>query len=325
VRSRLEFGHPSPQFISTPSKAETSAFTMIAQLNATHALADRLFFVSGPNEMPVVRIRNSHASAEIHLHGAHLTDYQRQGEKPVLWMSREAYFEASKPIRGGVPICWPWFGMPKESGERPQHGFVRNRQWSVERTRDTEEGTEITFSIGSTPDSIALWPHRFKLTYQLTIGRSLKMELSFQNTGDKPAEVGAALHTYFAVSDAAEIRVTGLDHRQYLDQLDGLSTKVQVGDVTIAEEVDRIYIDTEDECVIHDPAWNRRLRVAKEGSRSTVVWNPWIEKSKRMPDFPDDGYHGMVCIETTNAAGDTRSIQPGDTHRLMQSVTPEPA
>ena len=297
---------------------------MLEELNSRHGIADHLRFVAGPNNLPVARIENVHATAEIHLHGAHVTGFQPRNRKPVLWMSRNAIFNPPKPIRGGVPICWPWFGVPGEHPERPQHGFARNRQWEVTESRALAAGeTVIEFGLVHDADSLAIWPHEFRLGYRVTVGMSLTMALTFNNPGEIPVEAGVALHTYFAVGDVAGIRISGLDSREYHDQLDGMKIKQQAGDISIGEEVDRIYLDTEDECVIHDPNWNRRIRVAKSGSRSTVVWNPWIEKSKRMLDYPDDGYPEMVCIETTNAARDVRTVPAGDSHTVSQTVSVE--
>lgn len=295
---------------------------MIDEINSRHAIPDHLRFSAGPNHMPVAMIENDHATAEIHLHGGHVTAFQPRNRKPVLWMSREATFCPPKPIRGGIPVCWPWFGTSAEHPDRPQHGFARNREWRVIRA-DTGTAGETILDLGlkSDPGTMELWPHAFELSLKVIVAGSLTVQLTFLNTGDSPATVAAALHTYFAVGDIAQVRIAGLDGREYHDQLDSMTVKRQNGDITIAEEVDRIYLDTEDDCVIHDAAWNRSIRVAKTGSRSTVVWNPWIEKSKRMLDFPNDGYPEMVCIETTNAARDQRTVEPGGSHTLSQTVS----
>ena len=297
---------------------------MIDELNTRHGLQDHISFSAGPNQMPVAVIENRHATAEVHLHGAQVTSFQPRSRRPVLWMSEEAIFNPPKPIRGGIPICWPWFGTPAEHPERAQHGFARNRQWRVIDTTAGDDGeTILTLGLENDAETLAAWPHAFSLLCRICVGSSLAVELTYRNEGTQPAMVETALHTYFSVGDSSRIRITGLDGRVYHDQLDGMRVRHQSGPITIGAEVDRIYVDTEDECLIHDDVWHRIIRIGKTGSRSTVVWNPWVEKSKRILDFPNEGYKGMVCIETTNAAGDQRTIEPGASHSLGQTVSVE--
>jgi len=294
---------------------------MIDDLNARFGNAD-LTFTIGQGGLPKADIRNRLGSADVYLHGAHLTAFQPADAGPVLWMSEQAAFAPPKPIRGGVPICWPWFGGNPDDTAKPQHGFARNRRWTVRSARSLpDDATVLTLGLRDDPETRAIWPHAFDLEFTLTVGSELRMDLRARNTGDSPVEIGAALHTYFAVGDITQVSISGLDGREYHDQLDGMRVKSQSGDVRIDREVDRIYIDTEDTCFIDDPSMSRRIRVAKEGSRSTVVWNPWVAKAARMPDFPDDGYRTMVCIETTNAAGDVRTLGPGQEHTLTQFIS----
>ena len=280
-------------------------------------------FSAGEGGLPKANIANTQATAEIYLHGAHVTAFQPLGGAPVLWMSEIAEFNPPKPIRGGVPICWPWFGGHPTDPDGPQHGFVRNRQWSVRRAEDNGDGTTtLVAGLCDDDESRAIWPCPFDLEFRVTVGRELKMELRIRNTGVAGMEQGGALHTYFSIADIGQVVVSGLDGCDYHDQLEGMRLRRQAGDVRFGEEVDRIYVGTTAACLIDDPAGGRRLRVAKDGSESTVVWNPWIAKAARMPDFPDDGYKNMVCIETTNAGGDRRTLAPGAEHTLTQTVSP---
>ena len=173
-------------------------------------------------------------------------------------------------------------------------------------------------------DTRALWPHEFRLVLTVSVGRSLRVTLAMAHAGPDEAVCTAALHSYFAVSDVRRVRVTGLAGRSYIDTVGGGAIRRrQEGPVTVSEETDRVYVDTTDACVIEDPAWLRRVRIAKQGSRTTVVWNPWVEKAKRMADFGDDEYPQMICVETANADGDAVRLAPGGVHELAAEITSE--
>ena len=306
-----------------PWLAQHAATLMTDQFNQKHG-TEQITFSAGAGGLPKADIRNELGSAEIYLHGAHITSFQPGGRQPVLWMSEIADFSPPKPIRGGIPICWPWFGPHPTDADKPAHGFVRNREWQIEQTRDNATGSStIVFSTRDDEETRKLWDHAFDLSFKVTVGRELRVDLCCTNTGSDAIDVGAALHTYFGIEHIDNISINGLDGRKYHDQLAAMQIVEQSGDITIGEEVDRIYTETNDTCVINDPGMNRKIRVAKEGSSSTVVWNPWIAKAGRMPDYPNEGYKTMVCIETTNAAGDVRSIAPGDQHTITQIVSVE--
>ncbi len=279
-------------------------------------------FVAGRGGFICLEVANRHAEAILTTHGAHLMNFTPNDERPVLWMSEQSYFEAGKPIRGGVPVCWPWFGGSPRAGE-PAHGFARLSDWNVDSVTDNADGeTEIVLML--TPDEAAtpeLVHFAFRLTMRFTIGRALTMALTMENRSAEPQEITDALHSYFAVSAVEQIAVTGLEGCSYLDKVPGAKITeglVQDGAIKIAQEVDRVYLDTDDIVEIEDPAWNRAIRIAKSGSRSTVVWNPWVDKSKRMPDFGDEEFHSMLCIEATNAANDRRIVAPGESHTITQ-------
>jgi len=293
----------------------------IKALNAQFALGEQLRFQEGKNGLPVARIDNELATAEVYLHGAHITAFQAQGCEPVLWMSPLAQFQNDKAIRGGVPVIWPWFGPHATDNDKPQHGFARTTEWQVNATKALADGsTQLQLGLSDTPTTRALWPFTFELSLTITVGAELHIELTSRNTGEQPFIVGVALHSYFCVGDIAHVHVDGLQDCHYIDQLDGNQVKQQNDVVRIAQEVDRIYTDTDATCVIHDEKQSRHIHVKKSGSRSTVVWNPWAEKAKVMGDFSDAGYQQMLCIETANAADDVRTLKPGETHTLSQTV-----
>ncbi len=292
------------------------------ELNQQFAIRDQLRFEAGVNGLTRAVIHNDASSAEVYLHGGHITAFHPHGQSPVLWMSNLAQFKPDKAIRGGVPIVWPWFGAHPTDSTKPQHGFARISEWNVaESSAPSNTESRLQLRMNSSPETEALWPHQFELSYTITVTESLSLKLTTRNTGTDAFEVGCALHSYFAIGDIARTTITGLDGRSYLDQLDGMQNKLQSGAVIIGDEVDRIYRDTEDECVVHDKAIDRDIHVAKSGSRSTVVWNPWISKAQRMSDFPDDGYRTMICVETTNAAEDIRTVNPGESHSIVQMIS----
>lgn len=290
---------------------------LIDELNLRFGIDKKLAFSLGEGGLPKAILLSEHATAEIYLHGAHVSSFHLHGAGEMLWMSDKSAFDPDRPIRGGVPICWPWFGQPRP--ELPQHGFARTSAWEIVETKEhADPSLEIALRLTDSEATRALWPHPFELTMRVIVGRDLTMQLSCLNTGDEPLDAEAALHTYFRVDDIATVTIDGLEERRYIDKLDAMQVKPSTGSLRIDREVDRIYIDTPDAVTLHDGD-QRRIEIQKSGSVSTVIWNPWIDKAAAMADFPDDGYRTMVCVETTNAAEDVRTIQPGEVHTITQS------
>ena len=279
-------------------------------------------FKTGAGNLTFLAIRNKAAEAEICLHGAHITRYIPAGQLPVLWMSGKSWFEANKPIRGGVPVCWPYFG-PAADPALPAHGFARLSEWRVARVEAKEAATRVVLALA--PEDVTAVPvsFAFELEMEFVIGATLELTLRMKNCSAEARTITAALHTYFNVKAAEEIAIGGLDGVVYDERVVGgeKSGCVQKGDVRIDREIDRIYLDTAGAVEIRDPGFGRTIRVEKSGSNSTVVWNPWVRKSKAMADFGDEEYHTMVCVETVNAAADRRTLPPGGTHALTQKVT----
>lgn len=297
---------------------------MIDELNREFGIEGHVDFQLGEGGLPKAVIANEYASAEIYLHGAHVTAFQMRNSDPVLWLSDMAEFQRGKAIRGGIPVVWPWFGPHPNDETKPQHGFARVSEWTLIGTDALPNGyTRLRLQLTDSDASRALWPYPFELELNVTVGTELRVELISRNIGAESIAVGGALHTYFNVGNITEITIEGLDDREYLDQLENHQVKLQDGPMTITQEVDRIYLDTDDECIIADSNMKRSLRVAKSGSSTTVIWNPWIAKSQRMADFHDDGYRTMVCIETANTAGDIHYILPGGQHTLTQIISVE--
>lgn len=300
--------------------------TTIDELNARFGAGKAAVFAPGPGGLPVAQLSNRHAEAVVCLQGAHVMAYKPTGREPVLWMSRASRFEPGEPIRGGIPVCWPWFGAHPADANQPSHGFARRMLWDVRgATQDDDGVSHLTLALDTAGPYASAWPHRFELELRVTVGPELRATLTARNTGKEPFTCSAALHSYFTVSDATRIRVLGLEGCEYIDTVGEPSRHRQQGPIAISEETDRIYLDTEADCSILDPGLKRRLRVAKRGSRTTVVWNPWIAKSARMPDFGDAEYTGMVCVETTNAEQDARTIEPAREHAIEAVISAEAA
>jgi glucose-6-phosphate 1-epimerase len=292
----------------------------IAQLNTDHGLADQLKIVEGKGGFPIIEINNAKASALISLYSGQVLSFRPKAEtQDVMFLSDKAYYQAGKAIKGGIPICWPWFGPDPEGLGRAAHGFVRNRMWNMVQSLTTTNGdTQVTLGLSDTPETQTIWPKAFELTLVVTVGESLTVELITHNKGDTPFTVTQALHTYFKVGDISQVQVLGLDGVQFLDKTDGGSEKTQVGAVTISGEVDRVYTNvTAAELVIVDASFDRRIHITAQGSKTAIVWNPWVEITAGMADLEDHDYKSLICVETANAAEDIVAIAPGAEARLV--------
>lgn len=286
-------------------------------LNARYGIPDQLHFKEVPGGLIVAEVSNAHATASIALQGAHLMTWAPKGAQPVIWLSKDAKLVAGKSIRGGVPICWPWFGPHATEPKYPGHGFARTVPWDLAETQKLGNGaTRLVFRIQQSDATRAQWPYPSELEIHMVIGPTLDIDLVTRNTGDKPITIGDALHTYFEVGDVRKVKVHGLDGCPYIDKVDAGITKQQSELVTIEGEVDRIYLQSSADCVIEDPVLKRRIRIAKKGSSSTVVWNPGLEKAEKMGDLGKNGYLKMLCVESTNVADDVIELGPGAEHHL---------
>ena len=299
-------------------KGEDNMANQVSALNDIFGIEDVLHFRDAGSGFIIADIKNHLANASIALQGAHLMTWAPEDAQPVIWMSPVAKFASGKSIRGGVPICWPWFGPHATESSFPGHGFARTVPWEIISTESAGDGsTHIAFRIFDSEAGSAQWPQPTEAEMRMRIGKSLELELITRNTGTSVITIGDALHTYFAVGDVRKTTVLGLDGCDYLDKVDGGKRKRQDGAVTIDSEVDRIYFDQGQDCVIDDDAMGRRIRIEKRCSHSTIVWNPWVEKCVKMGDFgSDDGYLGMICVESANAADDVVTIAPGESHAL---------
>ena len=267
----------------------------------------------GGGGLPRLTIVNRHARAEVYLHGAHVTAWRPEGHAPVLWMSADTYWDAAKPIRGGVPICFPWFGPHATDTSAPSHGFARLSDWTLIEARDAADGvTHLGFELAQPGCAV---------TYRVAAGPALTLALEVRNPGRDAFSFEEALHTYFAVHDVRGITIMGLAGTDYLDKVGGTTPRNQGAEpIRFTAETDRIYLNTQATCTIEDPGLSRRIIVRKTGSNATVVWNPWIAKAKAMPDYGDDEWPEMVCVETCNVNAHAVRLAPGATHTMTATI-----
>lgn len=278
-------------------------------------------FAAGPGGLTVLEISTPLASARIFPHGAHVASWTPAGAQPVIFMSAASHFAHGKPIRGGVPVCFPWFGGRAGYPESPAHGFARLEEWTVESLANEDGMIVVSLILGDSEATRALWPHAFLARHRIRVGSTLEMTLEVENRGAESFTFEEALHTYFAVSAVQNVEVRGLDGAEYVDKVDGGARKRQPAEpLRFTGETDRVFPANTAACVLHDPGLHRDIVVEKRGSATTVVWNPWIAKAKAMADFGDDEWPGMACIETANTAGDAITLAPGAKHALTALV-----
>ncbi len=264
------------------------------------------------NGLSAVYIENDLAEAVVTLHGGHVVSFAPRGSREILWVSGKSNFAEGKAIRGGIPVCWPWFG----GAGQPAHGLARLSSWIMTGSSENEQGETIV-NLAFVP---ATMDYAFLLAnMKITVGKALTVELKTTNNGDEDFKMSEALHSYFSISKIEQVSISGFDGADYTDALDK-TEKVQQGDITFTAETDRIY-HTGNAAKIIDPEFYRTILVEKAGSNSTVVWNPWIEKSKKMADFGDEEYHEMLCVEAANAWSGAYVLKAGESHTLMTRIS----
>lgn len=289
----------------------------IAALNEEFGTAGKARIVSGNGGLPKVEIETRLAVGEIYLHGAQVTAWRPDGAEEVIFVSAKSHWEDGKAIRGGIPVCFPWFRAKTDDAKAPAHGFVRTREWRLESIAAVaEERVIVRLSTESNDSTRRWWPFEFRVEYRITVGSELKLELTVRNTGQREFRFEEALHSYFHVGDVERAAVRGLDGVAFLDNRDANRRKVQIGDLRIAKQTDNAYLDAAGEVTVVDPVLGRTLRTRKQNSRSTVVWNPWQDGAAGMADLGDGEWRGMLCAEGGNILDSAVRLGSGDIHRL---------
>jgi D-hexose-6-phosphate mutarotase len=241
---------------------------------------------------------------------------------PVLFLSPRARFAAGTGIRGGVPVCFPWFANHATDATKPAHGFARTSVWSLDELAETHDTTRVVLRLGADPATRALWPHEFRATLTLSLGIRLEMRFAVENTSPADCSYEAALHTYLTVGDVGRVAIHGLGHTRYIDKVDRMREKASdVGALTPAAEVDRVFIDTTAACLVSDPGLERTIRVDKTGSRTTVVWNPGPVKGPAISDLGDDAWRRFICVETANTGAHAVRLPPGGRHEMTATIS----
>lgn len=280
--------------------------------------------------------RISHGDAELVVaqQGAHIVSYQLAGQQPLIWSNEQAQFKKGKAIRGGMPICWPWFGnlqrnppsvqaMRDSSEPAKAHGEVRAIDWELMGMGEDGDALIVEFIQPKAEGQLPGWPHNVALKLSIRLDSALNVSLVSYNSGQQTVTLSQALHSYFAVSDVRQISIEGLDGLRYIETLANWEEREQAGDLTFASETDRIYQDTPDLLTIVDPQWQRKIHIQTIGSKSAVLWNPWPEKTKTFSDMAEDGWQGMVCVESANVLNDIVTLAPDEMHVLSVSVWAE--
>jgi glucose-6-phosphate 1-epimerase len=286
------------------------------ELNTKFAIPGQLEFVKGKGNFPFAVITNRHAKAEVSLYGAQVLSFIPEGQKDVLWLSPKSVFGSGKPIRGGIPVCFPWFGPHATDSQKPMHGFARLLTWHVLETFALRGGnTRLVLGLTNNAETTALWPFAFSAKIIIEVGEKLDVALCYTNTGGETFTVSDALHSYFSISNIANIGISGLKGCYYYAGFTKEANNRQIEDtLKIVKEENRRYINHAEDCVISDPAWDRKIRVAKKGSKVTVVWNPYAETARTMADISETGYPYFICVEAVNALTDLIKVKPGESH-----------
>ena len=271
-----------------------------------------------------IEINHPHFDAAFSLHGGHLIHFQPNGKPAIIWTSKTAIYNNEKAIRGGVPICWPWFGAAgdKLGSGLPAHGIVRTSDnWLLGEINESTQGVELNLHLNSTPETKAIWPFDFNLTLRVTLSNSIKLELITENTGDLPFTYRAALHSYLNISDVTNVNISGLSHSSYnglTQQRDNTN-----GHLIIDQAIDSIYDKAPQKIILKDSGFNHELSIENVGNDSEVLWSPWIEGAKAFADMPDDGFKTMFCIESGITDIEGVTVQPKAKHILSTHFTTE--
>lgn len=262
--------------------------------------------------MPALQIRNTHCDALVSLQGAQLLSFRAAGQKPLLWLSEQAAYLPGKAIRGGIPLCFPWFGPHAADPQKPAHGFARQREWTLWQAREQADHTALAFRLSDDDATRALWPHAFVATLTLTLGATLSVTLQVENTGSTAFRFSFALHSYFPVTDIESVRVEGLEAQGFIDQLQNdARCPAEQAAIRFSRETDRLYEGAGGYYRIVDEAGDGSIRIAAPSCHSAIVWNPWTEKTQRLADMANEAWRHMLCVECGNAGRDTIELAAG--------------
>jgi len=292
----------------------------IDELNRRFAIASVAQVVSGNGGLPKVRVTTPEGTGEMYLHGAQVTSWKPAGAEEVIFLSQRAQWHEGIAIRGGIPICFPWFRAKADDPRAPAHGFVRTRAWQLESITRHDGAVSVAMATASDADTRKWWPFDFRLVHRVTFGTKLKLELTVTNTGNGPLRFEEALHTYHRVGHIDTVRIIGLDGVSYLDNTDSNRELTQQGDIAITKQTDSAYLNTQHVIELIDGEQQRRIRTVKENSLTTVIWNPWQEGAKAMSDLGDEEWRYMACAEASNILGFAVDLAPSQQHTIRATL-----
>ncbi len=270
------------------------------------------------NGVKIVRVIHQRAEAGISLHGGHLLWFKPANQHDVIWLSEEAIISKEKAIRGGIPICWPWFGRLAE----PAHGFARTSNWTLSEHKESNNGVIISLTLSHSKETLSIWPHRFLATLNIEVSDTLTVTLDVENCDDDEWRFSGALHTYLNLADVRTSTVTGMG-AEYIDSLADTTITTGPDELMINSAIDRVYLKPASRLDINDPSHQRTLTVCNQGDNSAVIWNPWLEGAKAMADMAAQGYQTMLCVESTLYADsfeEGKQLQPGEHYQISTTI-----
>lgn len=263
-----------------------------------------------------INVASEFCSAKIFLQGAQLTEFTPSGKKPLIWVSSEEDYQEGKGIRGGIPICWPWFGV-NPNPEWPIHGVARTSLWRADEVAEQDDEIKVSLTLPMAQVDETYWPHKSKLKVEFILTSKLEVRLTTTNLSSETITFTQALHTYFPTPSIVDTKVDGLQGSKYIEFDEGPFDQNEL--VGFARETDMVYTQAPETQRIITP--DGIIEVGRENSSSCVLWNPWIDKSKRLSNFADDEYHTMLCLEAANVMNDSAVVAPGESHTLATTIS----
>ena len=281
-------------------------------------IANHIVFENKKKDFPpFLMLSSPHSQCIVSLHGAQILSFIPRNQHDLLWLSEKAFYERGKAIRGGIPLCFPWFA----SAGSPAHGFARIMPWEVIKSSvDTKGNPSVKLRLQANEQTKVLWNFEFSAELFVQVSKKLQVNLSITNEDDKPFSFTQAMHSYFQISDVQNVILSGLQESVFIDSLDNDTCKAEKDVIKINAEIDRIYQNNKKTCVIKDRGFSRHVTISKENSHSTVVWNPWIKKSSTMKDMQKEDYKHMLCVESANVKNQKIILKSGATHSMSLTI-----
>jgi len=282
-------------------------------LNAAFAKPGAVHFDTGPRGLIVATLVSGDSSARVALLGATVLSYIPAGFQEILFLSERSEFQPGKPIRGGIPLCWPWFGAHPEDARLPRHGFFRLFEWKVTETARDSRGSSIELSLSASDESKKLWPHDFHARCRITLSETLKISVNVVNDGSTDFSLTCAFHPYFGVADVRSVEIpvfAGMGYEDFIAPRNSAERRVGAEPIVVSKEIDRAYA-YDGTAVLEDRAGKRRIVVAGSSMESFVVWNPWGKKCAAIADLEKDDFLKFLCVEPGIIPPSKRELKPG--------------